>query len=43
MYRRDEIDRFHYPVFHQMEAVGMLGDKSKVSVNETVDDLKQTL
>lgn len=32
VYRRDEIDRFHYPVFHQMEAVGMLGDRDKVSV-----------
>lgn len=21
VYRRDEIDQFHYPVFHQMEAV----------------------
>ena len=33
VYRRDEIDRFHYPVFHQMEAVRMMGDKSTVSVN----------
>lgn len=23
VYRRDEIDRFHYPVFHQMEGVGV--------------------
>lgn len=43
MYRRDEIDRYHYPVFHQMEAVGMLGSKDKVSVNEVVDNLKETL
>ena len=33
VYRRDEIDRYHYPVFHQMEAVGMLGNKDRVSVN----------
>lgn len=27
VYRRDEIDRYHYPVFHQMEGVSMLGLK----------------
>lgn len=43
VYRRDEIDRYHYPVFHQMEAIGMLGKRDAVSVNETVDNLKQTL
>ncbi len=32
VYRRDEIDRYHYPVFHQMEAVSMLGPKDKVSI-----------
>ena len=43
VYRRDEIDRYHYPVFHQMEAVGMLGKRTEVTVEQTVDDLKRTL
>jgi len=41
VYRRDEIDKFHYPVFHQMEAVNMLGDKSQVKVEDVVHDMKQ--
>ncbi len=41
VYRRDEIDKFHYPVFHQMEAVHMLGDKSQVKVEDVVHDMKQ--
>jgi phenylalanyl-tRNA synthetase alpha subunit len=28
-FRRDEIDRSHYPVFHQVEAVRLLGKRSK--------------
>jgi len=27
VYRKDEIDSFHYPVFHQMEGVSVLHDK----------------
>lgn len=43
VYRRDEIDRYHYPVFHQMEAVGMLGTKDQISVEATEKDLKENL
>lgn len=43
VYRRDEIDKFHYPVFHQMEAVKMLGEKSQVKVEDVVHDMKQAI
>lgn len=36
VYRRDEIDRFHYPVFHQMEGV-------KLVDGDAEQDLKTTL
>ena len=26
VYRKDEVDRYHYPVFHQMEGVHLVGD-----------------
>ncbi|GMH66775.1 hypothetical protein TL16_g04504, partial [Triparma laevis f. inornata] len=41
VYRRDEIDRSHYPVFHQMEGVKLFEEGTHVSVIE--DDLKKTL
>ena len=28
MYRRDEIDSTHYPVFHQLEGVRIFGDET---------------
>jgi len=39
VYRRDEIDSTHYPVFHQMEGVRLLGGKeiSKMSQNPDND------
>jgi phenylalanyl-tRNA synthetase alpha chain len=43
VYRRDEIDKFHYPVFHQMEAVSMLGSKDNVSVDFAVKDMKEKI
>lgn len=43
VYRRDEIDRYHYPVFHQMEAVSMLGDSKNVSLADAENDLKKTI
>lgn len=43
VYRRDEIDRYHYPIFHQMEGVRMLGHKSVVTIDDAVNDLKKTL
>lgn len=43
VYRRDEIDRYHYPVFHQMEAVRMLGSKDSVTVDQAIDDLKSKI
>jgi len=41
VYRRDEIDATHYPVFHQMEGVRLIGGKeiSKMSQNPA-DDIK---
>lgn len=38
VYRKDEIDRFHYPVFHQMEGVHIVED----GINPE-DDLKSVL
>lgn len=51
VYRRDEIDTSHYPVFHQMEGVKLFppptGSDSSLSENERKSlieqDLKQTL
>jgi phenylalanyl-tRNA synthetase alpha chain len=42
VYRRDEIDASHYPVFHQCEGVRLF-DATKVSVDEVKEDLKKTL
>ena len=38
VYRRDEIDRTHYPVFHQMEGVRLMGGRefSKMSPNTSI-------
>jgi len=41
VYRRDEIDRTHYPVFHQMEGVRVFGEG--VGKEEVEKDLKKTL
>lgn len=38
VYRKDEIDRFHFPVFHQMEGVHIVEDEI-----DPEDDLKKTL
>jgi phenylalanyl-tRNA synthetase alpha chain len=38
VYRKDEVDRYHYPVFHQMEGVHIVG-----SDGNTEEDLKVTL
>ena len=42
VYRRDEIDSSHYPVFHQMEGVRIFKDNS-TSVDAISTDLKDTL
>ena len=42
VYRRDEIDTSHYPVFHQMEGVHLC-DSNKNSPAQMEQDLKQTL
>jgi len=41
-YRRDEIDRSHYPVFHQMEGV-RIWEKGEVDSKEVFADLQATL
>jgi len=41
VYRKDEIDAFHYPVFHQMEGVSILG--SKIDPIEVCNLIKQNL
>lgn len=45
VYRRDEIDRSHYPVFHQMEGVRMFQSSANaaVPVDVVVADLKEGL
>jgi phenylalanyl-tRNA synthetase alpha chain len=49
VYRRDEIDKSHYPVFHQMEGVKMFPSSQLQGLNESQrvslieDDLKQGL
>lgn len=40
VFRRDEIDSSHYPIFHQMEGVKIIPGASK---DEIVNDLKNTL
>jgi len=42
VYRRDEIDASHYPVFHQCEGVRLF-ETSEMSVEEVQEDLKRTL
>lgn len=42
VYRRDEIDASHYPVFHQCEGVRLF-DAKTVSQEEVMEDLKRTL
>jgi phenylalanyl-tRNA synthetase alpha chain len=42
VYRRDEIDASHYPIFHQMEGVKLF-DKSTTSEEEVLEDLKASL
>ena len=41
VYRRDEIDSSHYPVFHQIEGVRLVseGDLTKLSGNELEENL----
>lgn len=41
VYRRDEIDSGHYPVFHQIEAVRLVGesDLTKLSGNKLQENL----
>jgi phenylalanyl-tRNA synthetase alpha chain len=41
VYRRDEIDRYHYPVFHQMEGVCLM--KTGNNISKVEDDLKSSL
>jgi len=42
VYRRDEIDASHYPVFHQCEGVRLF-PKSDKNAKEIEEDLKRTL
>uniref|UniRef100_A0A7S4VCA4 phenylalanine--tRNA ligase n=1 Tax=Alexandrium monilatum TaxID=311494 RepID=A0A7S4VCA4_9DINO len=42
VYRRDEIDASHYPVFHQCEGVRLFNTAEK-SVEDVKEDLKRTL
>lgn len=42
VFRRDEIDSSHYPIFHQCEGVRLF-DADEVSSEEVRDDLKRTL
>jgi len=43
VYRRDEIDSSHYPVFHQMEGVRVFGPEAKISKADAEADLKELL
>jgi phenylalanyl-tRNA synthetase alpha chain len=43
VYRKDEIDRCHYNVFHQMEGVHILPNSTHNDIELTKDDLKSTL
>lgn len=37
VYRKDEIDRYHYPIFHQMEGVHIM------SIDDTIEDVENDL
>lgn len=39
VYRRDEIDRFHYPVFHQMEGVKLVDGDAEQDLKTTLTSL----
>jgi phenylalanyl-tRNA synthetase alpha chain len=45
VFRRDDIDRSHYPIFHQMEGVKVFDDEDSTvnTVEEVLEDLKHTL
>jgi phenylalanyl-tRNA synthetase alpha chain len=48
VYRRDDIDKSHYPIFHQMEGVCVFDDNKNstdkdMSQDEVLDDLKHKL
>lgn len=49
VYRRDEIDQYHYPVFHQMEAVRVFkssdfkSPQTDIHMAATASDLKLTI
>jgi phenylalanyl-tRNA synthetase alpha chain len=43
VYRRDEIDRSHYPVFHQMEGVQLFCRAHEFSIDHVERHLHQTL
>ena len=50
VYRRDDIDKSHYPIFHQMEGVKVFHNNDNlnspsnvVSTEEVLEDLKSTL
>lgn len=40
VYRRDEIDRNHYPIFHQMEGLKLFDKRDQVNI---IDELKKDL
>ncbi len=42
VYRRDTVDRYHYPVFHQMEGVSVT-DHPEENLRETLSNLVETL
>lgn len=48
VYRKDEIDKYHYPIFHQMEGVYLLPEHETETETETegnlaITDLKETV
>ncbi len=43
VYRRDEIDRFHYPVFHQMEGVKIVDGDAEQDLKDTLTGLVEYL
>lgn len=43
VYRKDEIDRFHYPVFHQMECVNICETDCEVDLKKTLSGLVEYL
>ncbi|KAF4728782.1 hypothetical protein FOZ63_001505 [Perkinsus olseni] len=42
VYRKDEIDRYHYPVFHQVDGLRLFST-SEASLTMVIEDLKKTL